>query len=394
MRLVRCLPVVSFLFLPMAAFAQQPLDLDPGGPWHVREGEEIEIVPIVSGGVPPYSYAWDLDGPGGDGVFDDGDEDRVTFSAAGIDGPSDGFQIAVVVSDSANHQRIVQIEIDVTNVGPEFLNVHDPTATIGREWSWTPDVVDIGGDEWELEVDDDDMPVNMSFDPLTNTFTWTPTPAHLIGGDPPGHYEFRVTASDEDRGNTRYEVILDVVENIPPPAPGLAYPAPESLDPVLNRQPTLVMSNVEDPDGDVLSYFIEVDANQCFCSPEVLRSGPLEQGDLATQWHLSDPLIVEPGVEKTYYVRRWTSDGISESDRVLSLFKVIWAGPGGGDGDADADSDADSDADADGPLGDDDDTSGGDGGCACSVGAGAPSNMGLFATALMAGAVLVRRRRS
>jgi len=142
---------------------------------------------------------------------------------------------------------------------------------------------------------------------------------------------------------------VSAAQNTPPPTPPIQYPDGTNL--VCTLQPTVILENVDDPDGDALTYFIEVDYDPCFCSAEAQASGAMPEGDFATEWQLPRPLSEHangPDEMTVFYIRRWTEDGIDSSARELSLFEYDPAcDPAHGEGDGDADSDADSDADAD-----------------------------------------------
>ena len=376
-RLSGLLVLVCSIIVPTSAFA---LTVDPGGPWRVAEGGELVIRPVVSNSVGTVEYAWDLDG---DGVFDDSGEATATFSALGIDGPSAGFTVGLVVADDVD-QTLVEIPVDVTNAPPTFVDEAPNRAVIGREWTWTPVVRDDGNDPFELTVNTDDLPLGMTWDALLQTFSWTPNEGHLLQGEPPGNYAFRVTAEDEDRGRTNYDVQITVVRNNPPPVPPIVYP--DGIENVRTNQPTIILSNVDDPDGDPVTYWVQVDSNPCFCSAENLESGPLVEGEFATQWRLPRPLLAQLGdPPKTYYVQRWANDGLEDSTQELSLFNVEVTEDGGGDADADADADSDADADADA------DTPRKSRGCGAAP--GAPSTGGWAAFAALAAALIVTRRR-
>src|SRR5687768_991228 len=98
-------------------------------------------------------------------------------------------------------------------------------------------------------------------------------------------------------------------QNRPPPVPPLKYP--DGTEPVRTRQPTIILDNVDDPDGDEIEYFIEVDSNPCFCSTGVQSSGPLSEGGLVTQWQVPRELAIPEGQTDpescSYFIRRWTS---------------------------------------------------------------------------------------
>jgi MYXO-CTERM domain-containing protein len=237
---------------------------------------------------------------------------------------------------------------------------------------------------------EEDMPLGMMFDPLLLRFSFEATQGHLLQGEPPGHFTFRVTAQDEDNGRTNYDVNITIVDNQPPPVPPIAYPIGATDEIVQTSRPTIILNNVDDPDGDAITYWIQVDSNPCFCSAEVQESGAIAEGEFATQWTVPRPLDVEPGASEavTYYVQRWTDDGISQSEQTLSLFNVQV--PRGGDGDADTDSDTDTDTDTDTDVDGDGDGGGGRGGCACATTPTDHTSMALFA--LFALAFAWRRR--
>src|SRR5262245_60555710 len=111
-------------------------------------------------------------------------------------------------------------------------------------------------------------------------------------------------------------------QNQPPPVPPLQYP--DGTETIHDPQPTIILENVDDPDGDAVQYFIEVDYNACFCSPQWQRSGALPEGDLVTQWQPPHPLPLPfPDLDRCdYFIRRWASDGELESARELSLFEL------------------------------------------------------------------------
>ncbi|MBI2897566.1 MAG: hypothetical protein HYY06_28670 [Deltaproteobacteria bacterium] len=351
----------------------------PGGPYRCPEGGDVLLQPdAFDPEGEELTYAWDLDG---DGVFDDWSEPTATWSAAGIDGPQDGFVVRLVVSDG-EYDVQAQIPIQVQNAPPEFISVPPATAVVAREWRYEIECQDPGGDTFEITVEDEDLPVGMEFDEVNAILTWTPNAGALVEGDPAGHFGFRIRARDDDNGSSQQDVSITVVTNNPPPTPPIKYP--DGLEPVRTPQPTIILENVDDPDDDAVQYFLEVDYNPCFCSPEFQSSGPLPEGNLVTQWQLPRPFNVDvnAGGNTTFYVRRWASDGLADSTPELSLWTYE---AGGGDGDSDVD--ADGDADGDGDDGRD------KAGCLCGTGGRSGDLSGSVATLLFFVLVAVLRLR-
>ncbi|MBI2892937.1 MAG: hypothetical protein HYY06_05245 [Deltaproteobacteria bacterium] len=352
--------------------------LDVGGPYSVAEGGEVVLSPTAEDPEgDPITWAWDLDG---DGVFDDSREDSVTWSAAGIDGPAEGFQVRVAITDGV-YEVAAAIPVDVRNVGPQFMSQPPDVAVVDREWVYAVEAVDPGGDAFTLEFDEDEIPAGMTMDEDGNgngngngngrTFRWTPNAADLEVGQ----HDFVITARDEDNGRETQDAIITVRENSPPPLPEIAFPTGDEA--VRTTSPTVILENVDDPDGDPVQYFIEVDYDLCFCTPEKQASGALPEGDLVTQWSLL-PLNVDPAAvpagHTDWYIRRWASDGLSSSDPPgLSLFS--YQAP-----------------DVEQP--DDDEEARDKAGCACRTGgAHGPNGAWLLAGVAIFGAILSRRRR-
>jgi MYXO-CTERM domain-containing protein len=348
------------------------------GLYRCPEGGEIVLAPVISDPEnDPLTYAWDTDG---DGIYDDGNGPTVTWSAAGIDGPAGGYEARIVVSDGT-YDVSAELPIEVTNEPPEFRSQPPATAVVGREWSYTLDVVDPGGDPFEITVEDT-MPDGMTYDEPTQTFSWTPDAAALAGGDPAGTYAFGIRAEDDEGAHSRQDIQIRVGANQPPPTPPIRYP--DGTEPVEVVQPTIVLGNVQDPEGDAVTYFIQVDADPCFCTPDLQSSGGLPEGAPATQWPLPQALNVDvsAGGHTEFYIRRWASDGQAESDKETSLFHF---GPrDGGDGGGDADGDSDGDGDAGG---------GGDDGAGCACRTAGAGGEGAVLPAGLALLVLARRRR-
>jgi MYXO-CTERM domain-containing protein len=259
---------------------------------------------------------------------------------------------------------------------PVFDSTPTATVSIGHAWTYDLEVSDPGGDPFTLTIDDP-MPDGMVWDEAGRSLTWTPGPEALAGGDPAGHYAFTIRAEDEDGGHSGQEVALTVTANQPPPTPPLLYP--DGTESIAVVQPTVILENVDDPEGDPVQYFIDVDTDSTFTTADRQSSGALDEGAVATEWPLPLALEVPEGGSRTFYIRRWASDGQTDSEQVTSLF-VVDLGGGGGDGDGDGDGDGGSTDDETGA------------GCACRAARTSDAStawLGLTLVALVAG----RRRR-
>ena len=100
--------------LAIEILSNQPPVADAGGPYSVDEGSSVDL--SGSGSDPdsdPLTYSWDLDD---DGIFETPGQ-SVTFSAAGLDGPS-SHTIAVQVTDTGGLSATDQATVEVQNVAP------------------------------------------------------------------------------------------------------------------------------------------------------------------------------------------------------------------------------------------------------------------------------------
>jgi uncharacterized delta-60 repeat protein len=168
---------------------------DAGGGYSVDEGGQVMLSgagSIDSDGT-IVSYEWDLDY---DGVNFDGDAggDEVSFSAAGLDGPTTRT-VALRVTDDDGAVHMATALVSVMNVAPVVKLVMPPAAVRGQELTFHGRVDDPGmGDLFVVSWDFGDGTVlNSTRDAaglLSATHTFTQA----------GVYAVKLTAMDDDGG--------------------------------------------------------------------------------------------------------------------------------------------------------------------------------------------------
>jgi hypothetical protein len=130
-------------------------------------------------------------------------------------------------------------------------------------------------------------------------------------------YWWRVTASDGRGGNTASDTgrFTVFVGNAEPGIPSLKAPANGEI--IAAASVTLQVNNATDPDGDVLSYFFELDTSPTFNSADRIASPAVPTGDNFTSYTASG--LKE---DKQYYWRARALDAYSSSDWFIASFAV------------------------------------------------------------------------
>jgi hypothetical protein len=82
------------------------------GPYSGYEGDVINLYGSASFGVPPYSYAWDLDY---DGLFDDSTDQNPTYSW----GTAGNYTVELKVTDNAAQEDTDTADVEIIPIGPE-----------------------------------------------------------------------------------------------------------------------------------------------------------------------------------------------------------------------------------------------------------------------------------
>ena len=188
-----------------AEFADQASDHEPsvvrislneapsasaGGPYTVAEGGTLTVSATGSdpeGGT--LTYMWDLDN---NGTFETPGQ-SVTFSAAGLDGPST-HSIAVQVTDEGGLRAVSSATVNVTNVEPTVSASFAAGAVSCGANNATLNVsfTDPGPDTFTASVDWDDGSAPESLGTVSSPFSATHTYAAA------GGYQATVTITDDD----------------------------------------------------------------------------------------------------------------------------------------------------------------------------------------------------
>ena len=165
--------------------------VDAGGPYTVSEGGTTTLTATGDDADgDPLTYAWDLDN---DGAFDDASGESVTFSAAGLDGPTSAT-VKVQVSDGSGTGED-SATVNVVNVAPTITSVTaGPNAACGAGSSLTVVFTDPGAGETFNATVNWGGGVVEQFTGVTSPFT----PSHIYPSA--GTKVVSVTITDDDGG--------------------------------------------------------------------------------------------------------------------------------------------------------------------------------------------------
>lgn len=178
-------------------------------------------------------------------------------------------------------------------VAPRFTSTPAPDAVQGIPYSYVPAFTGTPPDISLLEGPD-----GMTVDSTKGKVLWTPTNTQACS--PP----FRVTLGARNgAGSTRQSFELHVINTNDPPEPfDLGMAAGNQVLDFLGTEPhvTFRWAQAEDPDGDSVTYVVELDSTESFDSP-ARRVFPAGSAD-----SLHVPL---PRLSGTYYWRVSATDG-------------------------------------------------------------------------------------
>lgn len=220
----------------------QPPTVQAGGPYTVDEGGAVTLTANGSDPDPgdTLTYAWDLDN---NGSYETPGQ-SVTFSAAGLDGPS-SQPVAVQVTDAGGLSATDATTVEVQNVAPtvdagddqtvyrnQGVNVSgkwaDPAGALDNPYTWS----------WDLDgdgVDDESGSANVG-DVINRSTSFVVDGIAIL----------LFTVADKDDGSTTDVVQITVVNRAP---------VANSQELSTDEDTTLALTlNSTDADGDALSY--------------------------------------------------------------------------------------------------------------------------------------------
>ena len=183
-------------FDAIVAKISQPPTADAGGPYTAQEGDSVLVA--ASGdnsGGDALTFTWDLDG---DGIFETPGQ-SATFSAAGLDGPSD-HSIRLRATDSSGLSAEAVTTVAVLNVAPTVEAIAAPIdpVTVNADIATSANFTDPGLPDTHTAV------WNWDDGSASAGAVHEANGSGSVGGNhayaSPGLYTVRVTVTDDDGG--------------------------------------------------------------------------------------------------------------------------------------------------------------------------------------------------
>lgn len=316
-------------------YVNAPPTLDTTGPTEALEGAALAFTATgTDPGDDPFTVQWTF----GDGSSADGAEVTHAFVDDGR------YTITAVATDTLGATATARREVLVTNVAPVFVSVAPDGATAGSPYVYASEVADPGADRFAYTLLL--APAGMTVD-TSGVVRWTPGEGAIRdeavrlrvedgdGGSDEQAWVIGVTFVDGDEGGapdvceSRYGFDVDdsADDTSDPDADGLTV-AEECVlgtDPTVYSGPPIVdlispiggnaavtdplfltLLNVSDPDGDRVSYDVELASDASMETPVFVRTavGAGERGRTRVS---VDAALVE---DATYY---WRARAVTET---------------------------------------------------------------------------------
>jgi fimbrial isopeptide formation D2 family protein len=124
--------------------AAEPLIVDAGGPYTGYVSEPIQITGSATGGIPNYTYAWDLNN---DGIYNDANGKTISYSW-----PAQGTKtIYLKVTDRVDKTATdtATVTVNIRNQPPNTPSIPNGKATckINKKYTFTTSTIDPNGDQ-------------------------------------------------------------------------------------------------------------------------------------------------------------------------------------------------------------------------------------------------------
>ena len=316
---------VSDTFVATVTPVNDPPLADAAGPYSGDEGAPVSMDASGSGdpdGVVT-GWAWDCD--------DDGTYETVAPTPTGgaCTFPDDGtYTVGLQVTDDGGlaSGNAASATVTVGNVAPIITSTPGSAAPEGALWTYAPTVSDPGSETfaWTLSAS---APAGMTIDAVTGVIEWTPTYADALVGtaatvltvdDGDGGSDLQtislvVDVQDDDvdgladswetangldptdPSDATGDPDLDGMTNLDEYAAGTdpnAYDGPDAPllsepiagDEVATESPDLYWSNANDPQGEALTYTVEVYEDAALTTLLTSEAGVVEDGSGTSTW--------------------------------------------------------------------------------------------------------------
>jgi hypothetical protein len=229
--------------------AECPVIADAGGPYSGEIDEPINLVGSVTGGVSPYTYAWDLDD---DGYYDDATGQSVTrsWSSQGT------YVISLKVTD--DDDRWDTDDITVTIAPPDNAPPNKPSkpsgttsGDTGTSYTYSTSATDPDGDIVKYGWDWDG---NGAVDEWTGFYSSGTTVSTSHSWTAAGTYNVKVKTEDEYGAQSGFSTALTVIitSKNPPTTPAVAGPTSGKAGTSYTYSATST-----DPDGHHIFYWFD-----------------------------------------------------------------------------------------------------------------------------------------
>lgn len=227
-------------------------------PMVVAEGDTALLEVLASDPTgDPLSYDFDLDQ---DGLFEIQGAVQPQASISFVD---DGqFVVRAAAQDPEGGRDEASLTVTVSNVAPSIQGEPPGQALEGQLYLYQPSVSDPGQDTVTLTLTESPEGAQL----VDGVLRWTPSLPQV------GEVALALEARDEDGGVSTQRWTVQVAEaNLRPGAP--TFVSPEEEEQVTRRPVRLAWTRAQDPEGDALTYTLELSTQEDFGDPVIQAEG-------------------------------------------------------------------------------------------------------------------------